>query len=80
MATLPSLRLQMTTPKGERWWYSPVLHRASLGVPAMPCGGFCAEEMGLGKARELSLCAVHAVGALMELWKSDAPLQAAVDS
>lgn len=41
--------VQLTTPGGERYWYSPVLRRASLEVPAMPAGGFCAEEMGLGK-------------------------------
>jgi hypothetical protein len=39
----------MFTERGERWWYSPLLRRASFTVPAMPWGGFCCEEMGLGK-------------------------------
>lgn len=43
----------MTSPRGEKWWYSPVLKRAALEVPSLPGGGFCCEEMGLGKVRLL---------------------------
>jgi hypothetical protein len=43
------LLLQLSLPDGRRWWYSPVLGRACVEVPAMPWGGFLAEEMGLGK-------------------------------
>jgi hypothetical protein len=37
------------TPGGVRYWWSPLLGRASLEVPEQPWGGWCAEEMGLGK-------------------------------
>lgn len=45
----PGHAMQMVTPSGARWWYSPILRRAALDVPPQPWGGFCAEEMGLGK-------------------------------
>lgn len=42
---------RMTTPHGTRYWWSHLLGRASLDVPAQGWGGWCAEEMGLGKVR-----------------------------
>ncbi|PSC76011.1 helicase-like transcription factor isoform B [Micractinium conductrix] len=44
---------RLTTPTGSRYWWSPVLARASLEVPAQGWGGWCAEEMGLGKTVEV---------------------------
>ena len=37
---------RLQTPGGVHYWWSPVLGRASLEVPAQPWGGWCAEEMG----------------------------------
>ncbi|KAK9824040.1 hypothetical protein WJX72_007212 [[Myrmecia] bisecta] len=45
--------LPLTSPTGARYWYSPVLHRLCTDVPPSPCGGFLAEEMGLGKTVEI---------------------------
>ncbi|GAB4812994.1 hypothetical protein N2152v2_000040 [Parachlorella kessleri] len=45
--------LPMKAVGGEQWWYSPLLRRASQNVPSMPWGGFCCEEMGLGKTVEV---------------------------
>lgn len=42
---------RMTTPNGTRYWWSHLLGRASVDVPAQGWGGWCAEEMGLGKVR-----------------------------
>lgn len=36
----------MKLANGEPYWYSPILERAALSVPAQPSGGFCCEEMG----------------------------------
>ena len=42
---------RLATPHGKRYWWSPLLGRAALDVPEQPWGGWCAEEMGLGKVR-----------------------------
>ena len=42
---------RLTTPHGKQYWWSPLLGRAALEVPEQPWGGWCAEEMGLGKVR-----------------------------
>ncbi|KAI7843193.1 hypothetical protein COHA_003176 [Chlorella ohadii] len=44
---------RMTTPNGTRYWWSHLLGRAALDVPAQGWGGWCAEEMGLGKTVEV---------------------------
>ncbi|KAI3434920.1 hypothetical protein D9Q98_002974 [Chlorella vulgaris] len=44
---------QLQTPGGTRYWWSVLLGRASLEVPAQGWGGWCAEEMGLGKTIEV---------------------------
>ena len=36
----------MKLASGDPYWYSPVLERAALNVPAQPSGGLCCEEMG----------------------------------
>ena len=33
----------MTGAGGKRFWYSPLLDRAALNVPAQPWGGFLCE-------------------------------------
>eukprot|EP00887_Chlorella_sp_A99_P003475 scaffold7.g3475.t1 len=44
--------LPLTAACGQRYWYSSLLGRAALDVPEQPWGGFCCEEMGLGKTIE----------------------------
>ena len=42
---------------GTPFWYSPLLGRVARDVPTQAWGGFCCEEMGLGKTVEiLGLC------------------------
>ncbi|GIL83947.1 hypothetical protein Vretimale_10963 [Volvox reticuliferus] len=45
--------LPITNSQGQRYWYSPVLVRLAMDVPAQTTGGFLAEEMGLGKTLEV---------------------------
>ena len=40
---------RLATPGGREWWWSQLLGRAAWSVPEQPWGGWCAEEMGLGK-------------------------------
>ena len=44
------LWLPLTAASGETYWYSPLLLRAAWHVPAMPRGGFLAEDMVRGPA------------------------------
>jgi len=41
------LWLPLTAVDGTRYWYSPLLGKTSLHVPAMPRGGFCCEEASM---------------------------------
>ena len=52
------LWLPLTTVAGEAYWWSPLLLRGAWTVPAMPGGGFLAEEM----ARSPPLTWVHVYG------------------
>ena len=36
---------QLTNTAGQSFWYSPVLRQMALDVPALPWGGFLAEEV-----------------------------------
>ncbi|KAL4518653.1 hypothetical protein Ndes2437B_g00741 [Nannochloris sp. 'desiccata'] len=50
---------------GTPFWYSPLLGRVASAVPEQPSGGFCCEEMGLGKTVEvLALCLANPAPAL----------------
>ena len=44
-----------TAADGTPFWYSPLLGRVASDVPAQSSGGFCCEEMGLGKDYIISL-------------------------
>jgi len=50
---------------GTPFYYSPLLGRVASEVPEQPSGGFCCEEMGLGKTVEvLALCLANPAPAL----------------
>lgn len=56
---------RVTLAGGTPFWYSPLLGRVARNVPAQAWGGFCCEEMGLGKTVEvLGLCLANPAPAL----------------
>jgi hypothetical protein len=54
-----------TAVDGTPFWYSPLLGKVASSIPEQPSGGFCCEEMGLGKTVEvLALCLANPAPAL----------------